>query len=124
MKNKYFIPASTMLAGLFLWIAFLVLHEVGGGSNDSSSWYGAGLSLVAGGLIFYSAVRCRQVGGPRIGTYVRTGLLIVMTIITCWRIGVVVSGVLAVAAIATGALLLLGARPSKAADGSVVNTSN
>ncbi len=119
MNNKYFIPATTMFGGLFVWVAFLIFHETNGAINVSSLWLGAGLCLVAGGLVFFSAVRCRQVGGPRIGNIVRTVLLIVMTTITYWRVGTVVAGVLAVAAITTGSLLLMGSYQSKVAEGSV-----
>ena len=117
MRNKFFIPAATMLGGLFVWIAFLVFHEVNGGINESSLWPGAGLCLVAGGLVFFSAVRCRKVGGPRIGNIVRTVLLIVMAAITYWRVGTVDAAVLAATAIMAGVLVLMGANQQKTTEG-------
>lgn len=116
MGNKFFVPAVTMLAGVLVWVAFLVLYEAVGGMNEQSLWLGAGLCLAAGGLVVFSAVRCRQVSGPRIGNIVRTVLLIVMTAITYWRIGIVAAGVLAAAAIVTGVLALAATDRPEAAE--------
>jgi hypothetical protein len=103
MKNKFFIPASTMLASLLVWVAFLILH-------GQSLWLGLGLCLASGGLMVFSAFSCRHVRGPRIGNFIRTGLLVIMTAITCWRAGIVETVVLALAAIVTGVLSLMGTK--------------
>jgi hypothetical protein len=104
MTNKFFIPAATFLAGLFIWIGFLVFYELGNGMNGGSLWRAAGMCLVAGGFIVFSGARCRQVGGPRLGNILRTIVLIVMAAITYWRIDPVASVVLVAAAIVTGVL--------------------
>jgi hypothetical protein len=107
MEKKFIVPAATFLAGVFIWVAFLVFHELGGGMNEKSLLLDAGLCMVAGGLIAFSAARCRRVGGPRIGTIVRTGVLIGMAVITYWRVDAVTACVLAVAASLTGVMLLM-----------------
>jgi hypothetical protein len=106
MASKFVVPASTMIAGLLVWIVALILHRAGAGAAEQSPWLVVGLCLVAGSLIAYSAVRCRRVNGPRVGNIVRTVLLIVMTGISYWRLGVLAAVVLAAAAIATGVLAL------------------
>jgi energy-converting hydrogenase Eha subunit C len=103
-SNKFFVPAATMLTGLFAWIVFLVLHEVVGGIFEQSVWLGAGLCLVVGGLILYSAISCRKADGPRVGSFVRIGFLVVMAAVTYWRIGIFAAAMLAV--VATVILLL------------------
>jgi hypothetical protein len=116
MGNRFFVPAATMIAGVLVWVAFLVLHASVGGMDVRSPWPAAGWCLAAGGLIVFSGIRCRQVGGPRLGNIVRTGLLIVMTAITCWRIGILAAGVLAAAAIVTGFVALTATARPKAAE--------
>jgi hypothetical protein len=117
MTNKLFVPVATMLAGVLVWVALLVLHEVSGGTNGRSLWLGAGLCLAAGALVVFSGVRCRQVGGPRLGNIVRTILLIAFAAVTCWRVGIIPAGVLVAGAIATGVLALTDTgRPKAAGD--------
>jgi hypothetical protein len=103
-KNKFFLPASTMLASLLVWIVFLIFHK------GQSQWLGPGLSLAAGGLMVFSAYICRHVRGPRIGNFIRTGLLVIMTAITGWRGGIADTVVLALAAIVVGVVALVGTR--------------
>lgn len=100
MKNKFFIPASTMLASLLVWVVFLIPHK-------QSLWLGLGLCLGAGGLMVFSAFSCRHVRGPRIGNFIRTGLLAIMAAITGWRAGIAETVVLVIAAIVTGVLALM-----------------
>jgi hypothetical protein len=83
---------------------FLILHK------GLSLWLGVGLCLVAAGLMIFSAFSCRHVRGPRIGNFIRTGLLVITTAITCWRAGIIETAVLALAAIMTGILALIGTR--------------
>jgi hypothetical protein len=105
MKNKFFLPASTMLISILVWIVFLILHP-----DKQSLWLGAGLCLAAGGIMVFSAFSCRHVRGPRIGNFIRTGLLAIMAAITCWRAGIAETTVLALAAIVTGVLALMGTK--------------
>jgi hypothetical protein len=105
MKNKFFLPASTMLASLIVWVVFLILHP-----DKQSLWLGAGLCLASGGLMVFSAFSCRHMRGPRIGNFIRTGLLVIMAAITCWRAGIVETALLALAAIVTSVLALMGTK--------------
>jgi hypothetical protein len=104
MKNKFFLPASSMLASLLVWIIFLIFHK------GQSQWFGTGLCLAAGGLMVFSAFSCRHVRGPRIGNFIRTGLLVIMTAVTGWRGGIVETVVLAMAAVAVGVVALMGTK--------------
>ena len=119
MEKKFIVPAVTFLAGIFTWVAFLVLHESGGGVSDNSLLMDAGLCLVAGGLITFSAARCRRVGGPRIGNIIRTGVLIVMTAITFWRADAVTACVLMVATILAGIMVLMKVHQSEVTEDSI-----
>jgi hypothetical protein len=105
MKNKFFLPASTMLISILVWIVFLILHP-----DKLSLWLGLALCLAAGGLMVFSALSCRHVRGPRIGNFIRTGLLVIMTAITGWRGGFTETVVLALAAIVTSVLALMGTK--------------
>ena len=109
-KNKFFLPASTMLASLITWIIFLILHEKCIIPDGQSLWLGLGLCMASGGLMVFSAFSCRHVRGPRIGNFIRTGLLAIMAAITCWRAGIIETTVLALAAIITGVLALMGTK--------------
>jgi hypothetical protein len=101
-KNKFFLPASSMLASLLVWIVFLIFHK------SQSQWFGAGLCLTAALLMIFSAYICRHVRGPRIGNFIRTGLLVIMTAITGWRGGIAGTVVLALAAVVVGVVALMG----------------
>jgi hypothetical protein len=57
VEDKYVVPIATMLAGLVVWIAFLIWHAVAASSNEWSPWLEAGLCLAAGGLVAFSAFR-------------------------------------------------------------------
>jgi hypothetical protein len=123
MEKKFFVPAVSMLAGVFVWIVFLVFHETVGEVNGWSTWLEMGLCLAAGGLIVFSGFRCRQVGGPRIGNIVRTIFLIVMTAITYWRVGNVVAAMPAAAAIVTGVLVLMATHSPEVAKDAVSSSA-
>jgi hypothetical protein len=115
VEKKYHVPGLTMVAGLVIWVAFVVTNEVSGGAIGRSPWLAAGLASALGGLVVFSAVRCRQISGPRMGGFVRAGMLAVMTAVTFWRIGAVSAGVLAVATIMTGLVVLAAAGQSVSA---------
>ena len=79
LKHKLFVPASTFLCGLILWIIFLVLPMTHTGEFN---WIGILFCLGVAGLFTYSAIRCRRATGGRTGNRVRGGVLTVMAIIT------------------------------------------
>ncbi len=83
MERKYIIPASTMISGLFLWIIFLVFYN----SDEVMPRTEILIGLISGGLILFSAFRCRAVGGPPEGNIFRASLLFVMTVLSFWLIG-------------------------------------
>jgi hypothetical protein len=115
MDKKYFVPVATMLAGVLVGVVFVILRETSGLVNDKSLWTGAGFCLATGGFMVFSGLRCRQVGGPRVGNIVRTVLLIITAGITCLRAGIFGAGILAAAAIVTGVFFLTGSKQPKAA---------
>jgi hypothetical protein len=118
MDKKFYLPIATMLAGILVWVVFLILHETGLDMHEHTLRMAAGLCLAAAGLIVFSGIRCRQVDGPRVGNVVRTGLLIIFAAITWWRAGIVIAGLPALGAVVTGILAIMGKRkPEAAADG-------
>jgi hypothetical protein len=60
--------------------------------------------------MIFSAFSCRRVRGPRIGNFIRTGLLAIMAAVTCWRAGIVETIVLAVPAVVVGVMALMGTK--------------
>jgi len=110
MKSKYFVPAATMIAGLLVWIVFLILCEKGDVMNEWPRWLGAVFCLVSGVLIVYSGIRCKRIDGPGAGGFVRTAVLLVMAAVTWWRIGVDFAIILAAAAVVMGVIALRGCR--------------
>lgn len=54
MGGRFFIPMSTMLAGLVLWLAFFVWRLVAGKANAWSPSVTVGICVVAGALIVLS----------------------------------------------------------------------
>ena len=99
MLRKYLVPAGTMLIGLAVWVVLIVLNETVDSVSKHPIRVGVVLCLVAGVLFVFSALRCRQAGGPRIGLVIRTALLLAMAGITWWRVSIVGAIVLLVAAI-------------------------
>ena len=99
MDKQFVVPAVSFIAGLLLWVAFYVSHVTGDWIQRQAPWLELAWCLVVGGLIVYSAVRCRLAGGPRVGAFVRTGVLLVMAFFTLWKVGIAAAGVLAVSAI-------------------------
>lgn len=57
MDDKFFIPIAAMLAGLGLWIMFLIVRAFSGSVRDWPIQAETGVCLVAGGLIVFSGVR-------------------------------------------------------------------
>jgi len=108
MEDRYKLPAATMLAGLFVWLAFLALHLTVRPVAALAPWLGVVLCACVGGLVAFSGFRCRQVGGPTLGNIVRTGLSLVLSALSAWLFGWLAAGVLLVAACVTAALALVG----------------
>jgi hypothetical protein len=106
-KNKFFLPASSMLASLLVWAVFLVLHETGRTHGGRPLWLDVGLCLLAALLMVFSAYICRHVRGPRVGNFIRTVLLAIMAAITGLRAGIAETVVLAFAAIVVGVVALM-----------------
>jgi hypothetical protein len=111
MRSKYLIPAVTGLASLLAWAVLLVLHAAG--TSASATGLELGLCVASAGLMVVSAVRCRQVNGPRAGNVARFVLLFVMAAVVAWTLGAADGAVLAGAALVPGVLALTtpGSRP-------------
>ena len=93
MEKKYIIPASTLLASILIWVIFLIVYT----KDEMTPMHELSLGLITGGLLTFSAYRCRHAGGPRAGNIFRASLLFVIAVLTYWLIGI------------TAAILLLAA---------------
>lgn len=98
MEKKFVVPAVSFLSGLAIWITFFVLYL--SGNLLQGHWLNAALSFIAGGLILFSGIRCNKAGGPRMGSIVRGSVLLVLAILTFWKIGFIAAGILLIAGIA------------------------
>ena len=116
MERKFVFPAVTMLVGLASWIVLFVLFGFETGEAASSPLMVIGLAVAAAGLIFISGFSCRQVGGPRAGLFFRSGILLLMAILTWWKIGILTAGLLLAASLAMGVLALATSSPSQAVE--------
>jgi hypothetical protein len=101
MEKKFIVPASTMLAGLIIWVGFLLISGTGG----SALWLEFIIAIVSGGLIFFSGYRCYKIGGPRTGNIFRSALLLVLAVLSYFLIGITASFVMLAASIATSLLI-------------------
>jgi len=108
MEKRFVVPAVTFIAGVLIWVSFYVLNLVGSLVQRLAPWLEVGACLVVGSLILFSAVRCYKVGGPRVGSIVRAAVLLIMALLTIWKVGNIAAFVLLVAAILTGARALIG----------------
>ena len=107
MEKRFVVPAVSFIAAVLIWVAFFVLYVMGRWVQGPGPWPEAGLCMVVGGLVLFSAVRCHQAGGPRVGSIVRAAVLLVMAIFTFWKVGIAAACVLLVAAIVIGARTLM-----------------
>ena len=57
MSDKFFVPIAAMLAGLGLWVLFMIARALSSNVRAWSPTAEAGLCLAAGGLIVFSGVR-------------------------------------------------------------------
>ena len=107
MEKRFIVPAVSFLTGVLIWVAFFVLYVVDRWVQGPAPWPEVALCMVVGGLGLFSAVRCHQAGGPRVGSIVRAAVLFVMAMLTFWKVGIVAACVLLVAAIVIGARTLM-----------------
>jgi chromate transport protein ChrA len=109
MEKKFIVPAVSFLSGVAIWIVFFVLHLTG--NLFQALLLNAGLSLLAGGLILFSGIRCKKAGGPRMGSVIRASVLFVLALLTCWKVGVIEAVILLVASLVL--VVLTTAAPDK-----------
>ncbi len=122
MEKRFVIPAVSFIAGVLIWIAFYVLNLVGSWVQRLAPWLEVASCLLVGGLILFSAVRCYRAGGPRVGSIIRAAVLLLMAILTIWKVGNIAASVLLLAAILTGARAFMGDYQPEAA-GNLTSTS-
>jgi len=108
MEKRFVVPAVSMVSGVLIWVVFFVVNLVGSLVQRLAPWLEVASCLVVGGIILFSAVRCYKVGGPRVGSIVRAVILLLMALLTIWKVGNIAASVLLGAAIVTGALALMG----------------
>jgi len=95
MEKKYIIPASTLIAGILIWVIFLIVY-----TKDEMTFISElFLGLITGGLLIFSAFRCRRVGGPKGGNIFRASLLFVIAVLSYWLIGITAAILLLVSSI-------------------------
>ncbi len=103
MERRFVVPAVSFLAPVLIWVAFFVLVLTGNWVQGRAQWPGVAISLVVGGLVLFSAMRCQQAGGPRVGSIARAVALLLMALLSFWKVGIIEACVLLVAALVTGA---------------------
>jgi len=81
-KPKLIVPAVSFLAGLILWIVFLVW---GNPETPELQWVGSLFCLVISVVFYYSAVQCRIATGGRKGNTVRATALLLMAVFTYFQ---------------------------------------
>jgi hypothetical protein len=84
MEKKYIIPASTLLTGILIWVIFLIVYN----KDEMTLILEVTLGFITGGLLIFSAFRCRKVGGPKSGNIFRASLLFIMAILTYLLVGI------------------------------------
>jgi uncharacterized membrane protein len=103
MEKKYILPASTLFAGIIIWIIFLIVYP----NENNAQMREVLIGIVTGGIIFFSAFTCRRAGGPKGGNIFRASLMFVMAVISYWLIGIT-AAIILLAASAAIILLLAG----------------
>jgi hypothetical protein len=97
MERKFILPATTFLAGIIIWLYFFFFVV----SNQPVVWIELIFGIVIGGLIVISAFACKRAGGPKSGNIFRSGILLVMCVLTFWKIGISAAIILLAAAVIT-----------------------
>lgn len=99
MKNRFFVPAVTFITALISWVIFFVAHLMDASVQEWAPWVTIFLSLGVGSLMLLSAVSCHKAGGPRVGGFVRSSMLLIMALLTFWKVGVIAAGIMLTLAI-------------------------
>jgi hypothetical protein len=102
MEKRFIPPATTFLVGAVAWLAFIVT----GWTHALPSPLPLAVSALVAVTIFYSGLLCRRARGPRYGGPVRGLFLIVMAVLTFYRIDPAAGLVLGFGALATTLLVL------------------
>jgi hypothetical protein len=97
MERKFIVPATTFLAGIIIWLYFFFFVV----SDQPVVWMELAFGIVVGGLIIISAFACRRAGGPKFGNIFRSGILLLIGLLTFWKIGFSAAVVLLAAAVFT-----------------------
>lgn len=84
MERKFILPATTFLAGIIIWLYFFFF----GGTDQPVVWVDLTFGILIGGLIVISAFACRRAEGPKSGNIFRSGILLIMALLTFWKIGI------------------------------------
>lgn len=102
MEKPFVLPAVTFLSGVGLWILFFVLRWTHGWAQAQGAGFELAAGLLVGGLVLVSAIACQKADGPRLGGWVRGGVLLVLGVLTLWKAGTLTGGMLLAAALAIG----------------------
>jgi hypothetical protein len=97
MERKFIVPATTFLAGIIIWLYFFFFVI----SNQPVVWIELTFGIVIGGLIVISAFTCKRAGGPKFGNIFRSGILLIMGVLTFWKFGISAAVILLAAAVFT-----------------------
>lgn len=108
MEKKFILPATTFLAGIIIWLYFFFFI----GSDKPVAWIELTFGIVIGGLIVISAFTCRRAEGPKSGNIFRSGILLVMGVLTFWKLGISAAIILLAASVIT-LLIALNTRQLK-----------
>ena len=84
MDRKFVFPVATMLGGLGLWIALVILRPAGFGPVHDLQWPAPALCILSGALILVSGIRCATAGGPLSGQLVRLAVLLGLAAYARW----------------------------------------
>ena len=112
MEKRFIVPASTFLGGIIVWLILFFLFL----SENLAVWQELLIGIITGGLIVVSAYRCKRAKGPKTGNLFRAGILLILTIFTFWKIGIIAAIVL-VASAAFTLIIALGTNRQKAGAG-------
>ena len=99
MFKKFKVPILTMLASVIVWLVFIIFH-----SRIRNPKAAIGCCLLSVVLMIVSAVTCKLLNGPRIGSIVRAGVLVVMALITVWVVDLFTARIFLAAAVVPGVL--------------------
>ena len=91
--------------GIVVWLVLFFLYK----SETLDLWQELIFGVITGGLIVFSAFRCKLAGGPKAGNLFRAGFLLVMGILTYFYIGIV-SAIIILASMVAALLIALNTR--------------